>query len=77
MEYVVDYYVSKIESPVVLIDGDKRFAFSNGMEVASARFDRRLTVVSIRAAGDEIELQLKELPPVNMAWVGEDAVSFF
>ena len=73
MTYKLPPALEKIVSPVRLVMDDEIREFENGVAACAAVFDHRYVVREIRAAGDEIEVRLKEM---EIAPIGEEQ-SFF
>lgn len=75
MKYKLDDGLRKIESPVHITEPFE-MAFDNGNALCDYDFDKYYLVKSIKAAGREIEIVLKENTHLNDIG-GTEEVSFF
>jgi hypothetical protein len=51
--------------------------FENGKAAAEATLDSRYAVVSVRAVGGVVEIELEQLPAVDTSWGDSVSLSFF
>lgn len=77
MTYKLNPELSKITSPVVLIDGDCRMEFQNGKALTEAVFEKRYLIKSLTAVENKVEIVVEEQNAPQQNWAGEEAVSFF
>lgn len=75
MEYQLEQFVRKIESPVVCRIDDKELYFKSGEELAHHKFDRKYDIYTIQIHDNKVLLLLREQSSPQINSVGEELVA--
>lgn len=78
MSYLLEDFVTRIESPVVCRFDGQKIRCGNGEELARFKFEKPYLLVSINVGRDAVILELMENTRMNeTAWAGDEQVGFF
>ena len=79
MTYKLQETISKISSPVVLlIDGEERYQFDNGIEAYEQDYDHYYLIDELYIKSGKIYIVMRENNQITgVNWCGEEEVSFF